>query len=335
MDAVFQNITGFLLFWIIPLLIPVFLLSGRARKKALIIFSGNKGESINSRTANRRRINFFLIVAALCSIFIAFTRPAWNRVEKVIRKEGRDVVFLIDVSASMSADDLKPNRLEHAKLAVKDSLSAMDGDRVALVAFAGNAVIKCPLTMDYSFFRYAVDSLDNNSVSRGGTLIGDALRKVLYEVFDDQEKGYKDIILITDGEDHESFPVEAAELLGSGGIRLIAVGLGNDETGKRIPVTDKNGEREFLTHQGQEVWSKLDAETLRKMAASTPEGRYLNVATGTFDLGSIYKSLISSGIQRKEQGQKIVEYEEKFQIFLITAFLLLLFEALGSIRRKG
>ena len=121
----------------------------------------------------------------------------------------------------------------------------------------------------------------------------------LDDVFDDQVKEYKDVILITDGEDHDSFPVEAAEAAGERGVRLIAIGLGDENEGRRIPVTDENGRKTFLKHNGQEVWSQLDADTLRKMVNATDGGRYLNVATGTFDLGEIYHA---AGRLGREEG---------------------------------
>ena len=232
------------------------------------------------------------------------------------------------------AEDLKPNRLERAKLAIRDLIDELDGDRVALVAFAGNAIVKCPLTQDYGFFRLMLDDTGPESVSRGGTLIGDALRKTVDEVYSDRLKRFKDIVLITDGEDHDSFPVEAAKEVGERGIRLIAIGLGDEHEGQRIPVVNEKGDRTFLRHGKEEVWSRLDADMLRKMVDATPGGRYLNVATGTFDLGAIYRDLLADAEKRTLDSIKINRYEEKFQIFLGAAILLLLAEMALSERRK-
>jgi Ca-activated chloride channel family protein len=197
---------------------------------------------------------------------------------------------------------------------------------VALVAFAGTSVVKCPLTQDHGFFRLMLDDTGPESVSRGGTLIGDALRKTLDEVYSDRLRRFKDIVLITDGEDQDSFPVEAAREVGERGVRLIAIGLGDEREGQRIPIVSEKGERTFLRHGGQEVWTRLDADTLRKMVASTPGGRYLNVATGTFDLGAIYRDLLADQEKRALESLKVTRYEEKFQIFLGAAIVLLLME---------
>jgi Ca-activated chloride channel family protein len=179
-----------------------------------------------------------------------------------------------------------------------------------------------------------LDRISINSIARGGTMIGDALRKVMTDVFDDQAKEYKDIILITDGEDHDSFAVEAAKKAGEKGIRLIAIGLGDENEGKRIPVTNENGQKTFLKYKGQEVWSKLDADTLRKMVNATPGGKYLNVATGTIDLGEVYMQLIVSAEKKALESETIKRYEEKFQIFLALGFVLLCLEMVISEQRR-
>jgi len=166
-------------------------------------------------------------------------------------------------------------------------------------------------------------------------MMGDALRKVLTDVFDDQVKQYKDIILITDGEDHDSFPVEAARKVGERGIRLIAIGLGDENEGKRIPITAENGTKTFLQYQGEEVWTKLDADTLRKMVNATPGGKYLNVATGTIDLGTVYQELIVSAEKKELESQTVKRYEEKFQIFLALALLFCGLEWVVSDRSRG
>ena len=272
-----------------------------------------------------RIILLIIISASLFLAVFASGRPSWNRTETTVSRKGRDVVFVIDVSRSMLAEDLYPNRLARAKLAVLDALSVIDGDRVGLVAFAGTSVVKCPLTVDYSFFRQAVEQLSPDAVSLGGSMIGDALRKTLSDVLAGGSGGYKDIILITDGEDQDSYPVKAAEMLGERGVRLIAIGLGDEDTGKRIPVSDESGNQFFLTYNGQEIWSRLDAASLRQMTALTPGGRYLNVSTGTFDMGQIYASLIKSQEARFIEDETSIEYEEDFQYFLAPAVILMLF----------
>jgi Ca-activated chloride channel family protein len=329
-DIHFTDIRMLLLLWLLPPLWLLFLHAAARRRKAMAAFiepalAGRCGTM--GRPAKRGR-RFLLFCLALACMIIALARPAWNLQETTVKRSGRDLVFMVDVSKSMLAADLMPNRLERAKLAIRDCVEKLQGDRIALVAFAGTASVKCPLTQDYAFFLMMLDAISTDSSGRGGTLIGDALRATFDQVFDDQEKQFKDIILITDGEDHESFPVQAAEKIGDACIRLLIIGLGDEKEGQRIPVTTADGKTSFLKYNGQEVWSRLDGQTLRKMAEATPGGRYLPVATGTVDLGEVYLDLVAPADQKELEAKTIKRYEEKFQIFLAAAVLLLTAEGM-------
>jgi len=333
-----QNIEMLNLLWIVPILWAIFFFGWKKRTKALRIFiDSGLLDRMHLTVHNRRRyLKAALILISVLFIVFSLTRPAWNEKPETIERRGRDVVFLLDVSKSMLAEDLVPNRLERAKLAIGDCVDRLQGDRVALVAFSGTAAIKCPLTLDYGFFKLMLDSISTDSITRGGTMIGDALRTVMTDVFDEQAKQYKDIILITDGEDHDSFPVEAAQKAGDKGIRLIAIGMGDENEGKRIPVTNEQGEKTFLKYQGQEVWSKLDAATLRKMVNATQGGKYFNVATGAIDLGDVYTQLIASADKKALESETIRRYEEKYQIFLCLGLILLCLEmAISERKRRG
>lgn len=323
------------LLWLVPLLLGLAFYRFRWKDKALQRFAEPALlRHINLSTSRARQWGkAVLILGAIAFFIMALARPAWNpRAERVERK-GRDVVIVLDVSRSMLAEDLRPNRLERAKIAVKDLVDKLEGDRVGLVIFAGSSMVRCPLTLDYGFFRSMLDDVSVDSISRGGTLIGDALRRTVDEIFSDKLKRFKDVILITDGEDHDSYAVEAAREAGERGVRLIAIGLGDEKEGRRIPFTNEKGERTFLSYQGKEVWTRLDAETLRKMVAETPGGSYLNVATGDFDLGSIYLNLVASAEKTDLESQTIRRYDEKFQIFLGFGLFLLLMEMLVSERK--
>lgn len=322
--------------WLLPALCGLLVFAARKRRQALQTFveAGLLERIRISASSLRRRWKAVLVLGGLAFLIVAMARPGWNPKAQTVERRGRDVVFLLDVSRSMLAEDLAPNRIERAKLAIRDAVEKLEGDRVGLVVFAGNAVVKCPLTLDYGFFRMMLEEVDTNSISRGGTLIGDALRKVLDDVFDDQLKEFKDVILITDGEDHDSFPVEAAKMAGERGVRLLAIGLGDENEGRRIPVTNARGQKTFLEYQGQEVWTKLDADTLREMVNATPGGQYLNVATGTIDLGEVYQKLIASAEKRDLESKTIKRYEERFQLFLGLALVFLCGEWLISERSR-
>jgi len=323
----FISIENINFLWLLPLLIILLIYDYYRRKRTLKYFIHDnyiqKSAFLENKTKGRSK--YILLLLSLIFITIALARPGWNPKEVNVKRKGRDVVFILDVSKSMLAEDIKPNRLERAKTEIIDTVSRLNGSRVALIEFAGTSVVKCPLTTDYAFFRSATESLSVNDVSRGGTMLGDALREAMTNILDSKEKKFKDIVLITDGEDHESFPIEAAKTAGEQGIRLIVIGLGDENQGTRIPIKDEQGNKIFLTYNGKEVWTKLDAETLRKMAEASPGGKYLNVGTGAFDLGEIYLRLIASADKKELQGDTIMKYQEMFQFFLIVSYFMVFF----------
>jgi Ca-activated chloride channel homolog len=334
---VLHNINMLHLLWVLPVVFLIFMYGWSKKRKALEIFieAGLLDRIYISADKSKKYFKAVLIILSLAFTIFALTRPSWNPKPEKIERKGRDIVFLLDVSKSMLAEDLVPNRLERAKLAISDCVDQLMGDRVALVAFAGTAAIKCPLTQDYGFFKMMLKQISTDSIARGGTMMGDAIRLLINNVFDDQAKEYKDIILITDGEDHDSFPVEAAKKAGEKGMRLIAIGLGDENEGKRIPIINDRGEKTFLKYNGKEVWSRLDADTLRKMVNVTPGGKYFNVSTGTIDLGTVYRQLIAGAEKKELESETIKRYEEKFQIFLSIAFFLLCIEFILTDRKRG
>ena len=229
----FVHPQAFLLLWLLLPLAAAIVVAGRARRRDARRFR-SAGEP-EASTPSARPLLAVLTLLGLAALVIAVARPGWEAQAATVERRGRDVVFVVDVSRSMLAEDLAPNRLERVKLAILDTAEVLSGDRVALVAFAGSAVVKSPLTFDYGFFRMAVQQLSVTSVSRGGSLIGDALRTVRDDVLDSRMREFKDVLLFTDGGDHDSFPVQAAEELGLSGVRVVAIGVGDDATGQPIP----------------------------------------------------------------------------------------------------
>jgi len=326
------------LLFVVPVaLLPAYIWCFWQKAKALrILASSEMLKKINVSVSLKKQIfKALLLTAGFISVVIALTEPKWNPQAQRIKRQGRDVCILLDTSRSMLAEDIKPNRLERSKIAIRDLLETLKGDRIAIVTFAGNSTVKCPLTQDYAFVRMALADISTESSSRGGTMIGDAIRKAAEEVFDKQSREYKDIILITDGEDHDSFPVQAAEKAAVDGIRIIAIGLGDQDQGCRIPVTGPNGERTFLKYKGQEVWSKVDSDMLREVVYATDGGKYLSVEPGTtLDLGQIYESLIASAQKRQLESTTMLKYDEKFQIFIALGLALIICEVFISECRK-
>jgi Ca-activated chloride channel family protein len=330
-----------LLFTVPAVLVPAYLWCFWRKADMLkILASSEMLKKINISVSMQKQIlKAFLLIAAFTSIVLALTEPKWNPQPQKIKRKGRDVVILLDTSRSMLATDIKPSRLERSKIAIGDLLERLQGDRIAVVTFAGSATVKCPLTQDYAFVRMALADITTESTSRGGTMIGDAIRRAAADVFDTRSREFKDIILITDGEEHEgyeSFPEQAAEKAAAEGIRIIAIGLGDENEGSRIPITGPDGERTFLKYNGQEVWSRLDGDLLRRIVYATKGGKFLAVGPGqTFELDEIYEGLIASAEKRELESATMMKYDEKFQIFIALGIVLIVCEALISERKKA
>ncbi|MEM7754335.1 MAG: VWA domain-containing protein [Planctomycetota bacterium] len=330
--------------WAAPAALALIVLAAAARRRTVrrIVGSDMAGELVTGVAPWRRRFKAVCLVLAIALTAAALARPQWNAREREVERRGRDLVFLIDVSRSMLARDLAPNRLERSKLWVKDLVSSLGGDRVALVAFAGAPAVVCPLTLDRSFFELQLERLGPDSAPRGGTAIGDAIRKSLADVMQidpenpEADSGrFRDIILITDGEDQESFPVEAARAAGGAGVRIIAFGLGSESGGAPVPLGDDS--QGFATFDGRTVVSRLDTATLGAIAQATPGGAFLNVGTGEIDLGSVYRDLIANRDTTGFGSASVLEYDDRFWVFLAAAIGLLAVESFvgdGS-RRKG
>jgi len=247
-----------------------------------------------------------------------------------------DIVFVLDVSKSMLAEDAAPNRLGRAKAEIADLVGSLSGNRVGLVAFAGRAAVLCPLTPDYGFFKMILSSADHRSIRRGGTRIGDAIAKAT-RAFGPGE-GAKVMMLITDGEDHESFAADAAKKALEKGVSIVAIGFGS-EAGSEITLTDpKTGAKHALTDRdGKVVRSRLDGETLREVTRIT-EGVYIPAGIAALDLGAIVAQHIEPLVQAKSTSSVRVVPTEYYPWMAIGA-LVSLFAAIWlcgapSLRRQ-
>jgi Ca-activated chloride channel family protein len=236
-----------------------------------------------------------LAVGAAAALSLALADPRGGTVPVDVQRRGIDVIFVLDVSRSMLAEDAAPNRLERAKQFIGDAVDRMAGDRAGLIAFAGTPVLKSPLTLNYGAFKLALQELTPQDSARGGSLLGDAIR-VATDAFTDDVKGGKAILIFSDGEDMESFPVEAARrAFEERGVRTYAVGLGDSGEGARIPVerqSGRNRERAWLVHEGKEVWSKMDPELLTETALAGG-GAFIPAGTKLVDMGEVYEAAVA------------------------------------------
>ncbi|MEQ1826205.1 MAG: VWA domain-containing protein, partial [Pirellula sp.] len=254
---------------------------------------------------------------AMVAGLVALAGPRFGEQFEQVIPRGSDLYVLIDVSRSMLAEDVVPSRLARAKADVASLLNRLEGERVGLIAFAGQAVVKCPLTVDYTSFRRSLEELDPNSAPRGGTAIGDAIRKSL-EVFQSNSDRDQAILLITDGDDQQSYPLDAASVAAGKQVTIFTVGLGDAQQGARIPQKDKSGV--FMEHQGEQVWSKLDGNLLQDIALKT-SGVYIPAGTKSYDLGELYTKYLQGKRGDDSTSQTRVRRAERFQIFLAVAWI--------------
>jgi len=264
-----------------------------------------------------------LLTAGITLAILALARPRWGVYYEDLKGRGVDIFVVLDVSRSMLAEDVAPNRLERAKADITDLLKEVQGDRIGLILFAGKAVVKCPLTLDYGFFQLVLKEAGPNEAPAGGSLIGDALRKA-GRCFSKDTNRQRLVILITDGEDHDSFPLKAAAVLKKDGIRVVAIGIGDPVDGSRLPRT--RGGSNYITHKGQVVWSRMDERTLSEIALKTG-GAYVPAKTKAYDLAEVYRTHIAKLEKEEAVGKKRKRYRDRYQLFLWPALLLLLLDA--------
>jgi Ca-activated chloride channel homolog len=322
------------IYWLIilPLLVFLFIYGNYQKKKALHKFAHDS--QIPFLTAQfsypKQWVRYSLLIIATVFLILTLMRPQGNPVSRTIKKKGRDLVFVIDVSRSMLAEDLKPNRLERAKQMVSDVLDILEGDRVGLLIFAGATAIKSPLTLDYNFFRNILNRISPSDINRGGTHIGDAIRTVSNRLFYNRDNKYRDIILITDGEDHESFPVEAAEAAAKIGIKIHTIGIGNPD-GANIPIRNKNT-YSLLKYKDTTITSKLDESVLKKISETT-SGVFIPVRTDLADLAGFYKEYIATAEKQEMESKESKVWSELYQFFLAVSIVLLMIDTLIGERK--
>ncbi len=283
-------------------------------------------------SVRRKIIKMVILTMAISLMAFSLARPQWGFEWKETKLKGVDILMAIDVSKSMIATDVKPNRLERVKFAVKDLVKKLNGDRVGLIAFAGTAFLQCPLTIDYNGFLLTLDDLSVNTIPRGGTSISSAIREAM-NLFKGRDEKYKALTIITDGDDLEGDPLKAAKEASEQGIKIYCVGVGTFE-GSLIPAVDERGSKGWVADKsGNVVKTKLNEELLKNIAISTG-GSYVRATQSDFGLTLLYDKSISRLEKKDIEGKKNKQYQERYQYFLGLAILLLLAEPFISEKKR-
>jgi Ca-activated chloride channel family protein len=316
-----------------PALLGFFWWAGRLRQRLLTQFI--QARLLPTLTAGisarRQKIRAGCLVLAVVCLIVALARPQWGFDWQEMRLRGLDIVVAVDTSKSMLAEDIAPNRLARAKLAALELMQRARADRLGLVAFAGSAFLQCPLTIDDSAFRQSVEALNVNIIPQGGTAIAEAIETAL-TAFKEGDN-YKVLVLFTDGEDHDSGAVEAAEKAAKEGMRIFTIGIGTTE-GELLRIKDAQGASDYVRDpQGNVVKSHLDEELLRKIAGATEGGFYLPLR-GAKAIDTLYDQGLAKLPKSEHQEKFVRQYHERYHWPLAVAIVLLLVEMLFPERKR-
>lgn len=305
---------------LLVLTVPLVRLLGYARKQRLAVIQAMGG----GRPTHRRLRDVLRVLAFVCLV-LALARPGYAPRMESTSRTGRDVVFALDVSRSMLAQDAPPSRLEVAKQGIRDALDQFSNQRAGLIVYAGSASILCPLTHDYAFVRYMLDQAHPRTVDFGGTTVQSAIEKAVDQVFIAEREGVQDLVLLTDGEDNGSRFESTLERLQESAVDCLLIGIGDPQQGSPIPIDDAAGGSGLLEQDGRTVYTQLDDEALRELAAASPRIQYLPVGTAPFNLGKLYQEYAQDlpvDANTSESGLRI--YQEAAPYLLSLALLLLL-----------
>ena len=318
------------LFWLLPVCFLCFLYFEQKRRRILYRFL--EKQELKKRLPDYSPLASYLhIVFFLFTLFflcLALLKPYSGYELKEIKREGIDIYFLVDLSPSMKAQDVKPDRLTRAKYELQDFLKLLTGDRVGLIGFSGEAFVFVPLTTDYNAFSLFLQELDSNLIPAAGTDIYSAV-KTAVESFQKQPSSEKTIILITDGEDSVGLTESMIADIKALDVKVFIVGIGTQEG---APIPSEDGQ--YKKDNGKIVLSKLDEQGLQNLALATGGG-YIQSTGGHLDLEKIYYQGIKKSIQKTETGtmqKKLPNY--KFQVFLILALLFLTLEMLTTNKKR-
>jgi len=323
----FEHPNALYLLLLIPILAFIHLYLAKRRKKALEEF-GNPdllNELMPNVSFKRPTYKFYLTLLAFILLIITIAGPQYGTKLQTVKRKGIELIIALDVSNSMMAKDIEPNRLERAKRAISRLIDKLSNDRVGFIVFAGEAYVQLPITTDYPSAKMFLSSISTDIVGTQGTAIGAAINKGIRSFTTENEDINRAIIVITDGENHEDDPVAAASAAAEKGIKIYTVGMGLPK-GAPIPVIGGRNNEFMKDRDGNVVISKLDESTLQKIAI-TGDGAYIpanNIRNGINDLVDELGELEKSELEAKVY----TDYDDQFQYFAALALLLIIIEFL-------
>ncbi len=315
------------LFALVPVLILLFFLMRRWKKRSLAKFGDPNmvRKLFPDVSVSRPGFKFIFILMAFIFLVTVVCGPLIGSKLEEVKRKGADIIIAIDVSNSMRAEDLRPSRLERSKQAISRLIDRLDGDRIGIVVFAGDAYMQLPITTDYGAAKLFLSTVEPDIVPRQGTAIGAAI-DLATTSFTDSTKKHSAIVIITDGENHEDNAIDAAKQAAEKGVRVYTIGMGSTN-GAPIPIYN-NGVRVGYRQDenGSTVITKLDAAMLSDIA-DAGKGRFIRATNGDDGLDIILKEL--DALDKKEFKSKMyTDFENQFQYFVALALLCLIIEYL-------
>ena len=300
---------------LLPLILLSYFLVNRWRKNARHRFAESRmmSQLMPSYSNTKYKSKFFLFLIGYTLLIIGVANPQIGSKLEEVKREGIDLIVAIDVSNSMKAEDLSPNRLERAKRAMLQLVNELKSDRLGIIVFAGQAYTQLPITTDYAAAKLFLNTIDTDIVPTQGTAIGAAIELAM-ESFDYEQGGNKALIVVTDGENHEDDAIAAAEEANKMGIKVFAIGMGTP-MGAPIPIFRRGKQTGFRQDEnGNTIVSSLNEEMLGEIAAAG-DGLYIRATNSDAGFNRILDVL--SGLDKTEfESQMYTDYEDRFQFFL-------------------
>lgn len=284
-----------------------------------------------ARSVTRQWIRVSIYLVSVACLIVAIANPQTGGKLAEVKVEGIDLMIALDVSNSMNAEDISPNRLDRSKQAITQLIDRLKNDRIGMIVFAGDAYMQLPITSDYSAAKMFLGSISTDMIQTQGTDISAAI-ELAQKAFEQTRGKKKALVIITDGESHESDPAPVAEKAAEMGIVIHTIGMGS-EGGSPIPEFVKGRKEGFKKdREGNTVITKLNEEILRKVAEAG-DGIYVRASNSEAGLNTVYREI--EGMEKQKLGTKVyTDYESRYQPFLAAAILLLLIEMLIPERRS-
>ncbi len=329
----FENPEYLYLLAVVPVFILLFWWVSWHNKKVLNGFAHPSlfKTLIPNNSPARKRWKFFFFNLAVISLIIAIANPQTGARLEEVKRKGIDLFIAVDISNSMLAEDIAPNRLKNAKQAINRLINKLQGDRIGIILFAGKAYIQLPLTTDYAAARMFVSTIETDLIDAQGTAIGEAINTAVAAF--DQNEHNKAIIIISDGEDHEENPMDAAKQAFESGINIYTIGMGLAE-GAPIPLYNQYGKRTGFrkNNENSTIITRLN-ESMLQQIATAGNGSYVRANNSRSGLDAIFNEI--NQLEKSEIEAKVfTDYEDQFQWFLGLALILLILESSLSTARK-